>query len=504
MLQIFNICIAQRCSIDISNLERELGSKIKVKTFIENLPNCPNGLYVATYSGAFVELIKDDKIVDIVRWFEKYGYSIEFYKIDGRERDFNWDINNPNWVMDISTGKKIENPRYYDIANEPFELRRDFKGRLVSYEIKGYEFYFQKAEIFAQLSKRENERIKLKNDSTQRKLLAFKKENSAKEKLEQERVGAMPINVTDLIIPIAVKNPYPFSEIYAKYTGQVINGRCNGKGKWIGCGIFRMGTYKQTREIAVYEGEFKDGYFEGYGDFKGNVLCMPNKFNYELPNKLFNYKGYFKDGLFDGKGELTQKSEDGDNSIVTSTGTFVKGNKEGVFEEMRGSSDSRNGYKALNIYNNGYRIKENVSYDNLKEYRKRAAKEYEESRLRKEAEAKTNTAETDYRIVSSNNARIEVTAKSSNTNTEIYTKCGFNCTVKDLTISVVTQNSGAIHKNISDNSPNQYYAKTSYIYDFPSTINITYRSVLGLGSDVWVTTSIIIYKPCEITVYPKD
>ncbi len=80
------------------------------------------------------------------------------------------------------------------------------------------------------------------------------------------------------------------------YTGDCKDGKANGNGK--------------AQGLDSYEGEFKNGYPEGYG-----VYTWANK---EV------YTGNFKKGLMDGKGEIKFVNKAGNDSIVTG---FWKRNK---------------------------------------------------------------------------------------------------------------------------------------------------------------------------------
>jgi hypothetical protein len=76
--------------------------------------------------------------------------------------------------------------------------------------------------------------------------------------------------------------------IKGKYTGDCINGKANGNGKSVG--------------TDVYEGNFKDGYPDGFG-------------KYTWQNENY-FEGSFKKGRLDGNGEMHCKTMRGQDSIV--------------------------------------------------------------------------------------------------------------------------------------------------------------------------------------------
>ena len=104
------------------------------------------------------------------------------------------------------------------------------------------------------------------------------------------------------------------------YTGEWKEGLKNGKGQLITekikySGKFENDLFNGNKGVLcdekgnIYEGDFVNGKFEGYGHYK-----MSNG---------DNYIGQFKNGFFDGKGQLTDKKGNVFN------GNFVKGKREG-------------------------------------------------------------------------------------------------------------------------------------------------------------------------------
>ena len=104
------------------------------------------------------------------------------------------------------------------------------------------------------------------------------------------------------------------------YTGEWKDGLKHGKGQLITekikySGNFKNDAFSGNKGILcdekgnVYEGDFVNGKFEGYGHYK-----MRNG---------DNYIGQFKNGYFEGKGQLTDKKGNVFN------GNFVKGQKDG-------------------------------------------------------------------------------------------------------------------------------------------------------------------------------
>ena len=104
------------------------------------------------------------------------------------------------------------------------------------------------------------------------------------------------------------------------YTGEWKDGLKHGKGQLITekikySGNFKNDAFSGNKGILcdekgnVYEGDFVNGKFEGYGHYK-----MSNG---------DNYIGQFKNGYFEGKGQLTDKKGNVFN------GNFVKGQKDG-------------------------------------------------------------------------------------------------------------------------------------------------------------------------------
>jgi len=104
------------------------------------------------------------------------------------------------------------------------------------------------------------------------------------------------------------------------YTGEWKEGLKHGKGQLITekikySGKFENDLFNGNKGVLcdekgnIYEGDFINGKFEGYGHYK-----MSNG---------DNYIGQFKNGFFDGKGQLTDKKGNVFN------GNFVKGKREG-------------------------------------------------------------------------------------------------------------------------------------------------------------------------------
>ena len=129
------------------------------------------------------------------------------------------------------------------------------------------------------------------------------------------------------------------------YNGEWKDGLKHGKGQLITekikySGKFENDQFSGNRGILcdekgnIYEGDFLNGKFEGYGHYK-----MSNG---------DNYIGEFKNGLFDGKGQLTDK-----NGNVFD-GNFVKGRKDGF-----GVIITNKGEKIEGKYKNGIFFKQN-------------------------------------------------------------------------------------------------------------------------------------------------
>ena len=104
------------------------------------------------------------------------------------------------------------------------------------------------------------------------------------------------------------------------YTGEWKEGLKHGKGQLITekikySGKFENDVFSGNKGIFcdekgnIYEGDFVNGKFEGYGHYKSN--------NGDI------YIGQFKNGYFEGKGQLTDKKGNVFN------GNFVKGQKDG-------------------------------------------------------------------------------------------------------------------------------------------------------------------------------
>ncbi len=91
-------------------------------------------------------------------------------------------------------------------------------------------------------------------------------------------------------------------EIKGTYTGTCLNGKANGPGKSVG--------------IDMYEGDFKDGYPDGYGRY-----IWRNKNHFE---------GKFKKGKLDGSGEMHYITNTNQDSVVT--GFWKKNKYIGLYE----------------------------------------------------------------------------------------------------------------------------------------------------------------------------
>ena len=132
------------------------------------------------------------------------------------------------------------------------------------------------------------------------------------------------------------------------YNGEWKDGVKHGKGQLITEKIKYSGKFENDQFSGrgilcddkgnIYEGDFLNGKFEGYGHYK-----MSNG---------DNYIGEFKNGLFDGKGQLTDK-----NGNVFD-GDFVKGKKEGF-----GVIITNKGEKIEGKYKNGIFFKQNNNID---------------------------------------------------------------------------------------------------------------------------------------------
>ena len=132
------------------------------------------------------------------------------------------------------------------------------------------------------------------------------------------------------------------------YNGEWKDGVKHGKGQLITEKIKYSGKFENDQFSGrgilcddkgnIYEGDFLNGKFEGYGHYK-----MSNG---------DNYIGEFKNGLFDGKGQLTDK-----NGNVFD-GDFVKGKKEAF-----GVIITNKGEKIEGKYKNGIFFKQNNNID---------------------------------------------------------------------------------------------------------------------------------------------
>ena len=132
------------------------------------------------------------------------------------------------------------------------------------------------------------------------------------------------------------------------YNGEWKDGVKHGKGQLITEKIKYSGKFENDQFSGrgilcddkgnIYEGDFLNGKFEGYGHYK-----MSNG---------DNYIGEFKNGLFDGKGQLTDK-----NGNVFD-GDFVKGKKEGF-----GVIITNKGEKIEGKYKNGIFFKQHDNID---------------------------------------------------------------------------------------------------------------------------------------------
>ena len=132
------------------------------------------------------------------------------------------------------------------------------------------------------------------------------------------------------------------------YNGEWKDGVKHGKGQLITEKIKYSGKFENDQFSGrgilcddkgnIYEGDFLNGKFEGYGHYK-----MSNG---------DNYIGEFKNGLFDGKGQLTDK-----NGNVFD-GDFVKGKKEAF-----GVIITNKGEKIEGKYKNGIFFKQHDNID---------------------------------------------------------------------------------------------------------------------------------------------
>ncbi len=171
--------ICQRCSIELINKDNDdprnidnFKSKTTLKRFIDNLPTCNNGLFVAYYNTPYPnEFVTESRMEKIVKLFSKLDYTCEFYIIKGNERGFDWRLENKGAYRSLKNFKEvIVNPKYYDITQSPYIELINYQGDPFNLAKKGFELYFQKKELFENLSKMEQKRIELKNDSTYREL----------------------------------------------------------------------------------------------------------------------------------------------------------------------------------------------------------------------------------------------------------------------------------------------------------------------------------------------
>ena len=129
------------------------------------------------------------------------------------------------------------------------------------------------------------------------------------------------------------------------YTGEWKDGLKHGKGQLITekikySGKFENDVFSGNKGVLcdekgnIYEGDFVNGKFEGYGHYK--------------MNNGGNYIGQFKNGYFEGKGQLTDKKGNVFN------GNFVKGQKDGY-----GLIVKSNGETIEGKYKNGIFFKVN-------------------------------------------------------------------------------------------------------------------------------------------------
>ena len=135
------------------------------------------------------------------------------------------------------------------------------------------------------------------------------------------------------------------------YNGEWKDGLKHGNGQLITetikySGKFDNDLFSGSRGILcdqkgnIYEGDFLNGKFEGYGHYK---MSNGN-----------NYIGEFKNGLFDGKGQLTDK-----NGNVFD-GNFSKGKKDGLCLII-----TNKGEKIEGKYKNGIFFKQNNNNNDL-------------------------------------------------------------------------------------------------------------------------------------------
>ena len=122
------------------------------------------------------------------------------------------------------------------------------------------------------------------------------------------------------------------------YVGEFKNGvfdgqgeyKCEGnysyKGEWKKSHFHGRGRYVDEKTKEVYEGDFVESKRNGYG-----VFIMENEFKLE---------GQFKENDAHGKGKITiLKDSENDEKGTTITGTFKKGLQQGMFKKVYPDGD---------------------------------------------------------------------------------------------------------------------------------------------------------------------
>jgi hypothetical protein len=109
-----------------------------------------------------------------------------------------------------------------------------------------------------------------------------------------------------------------------------------------------------------------------------------------------------------------------------------------------------------------------------------------------------------YTILSVSNATVDA-KETQLSHFLIYPQSGFNCSVKNLSISVISQRSGKVVKTKQVQEVNEFTGIDIYPLesDLPVTINISYYERCGTWSDQSVSASILLNKFCTIKVHAK-